>query len=440
MVRRRRPAGDPPVGLTRGQRLRARAAIPGCAAVAILGPVRIPLLELRLAGVLLLLAWSTLAFALLLTYRPGGSLDAAVAGVALLPALVSAVGVARPPLSADDTDREDPARRAFVGLAVVSALLVLATARLVLEADRGTGRPALLLPSPELAYAGFLALLGTCLGTGLGLARRAPGPWRSGRWLALAAGLGVAATALIAVVFAAVVLANEATVARPAPGGGAAASADPPSCDDAVRLAPSTSFELLAEARHDGASAGTVQVRGSRSGSDETWVGRLEGPSRVARLESVLVGRQRYVRDDGSSWRLADSPRSSLEEAVLSRGLGASGRVVIEEMGLEVLDGRRTRHCRRAVDGPTALAAFPVLGWLVRGEPLAGTEATASLVTEWRGDLDYWLAPGGELAGAAVEVRGQPGPFWPEPGLQGTLAARLTVRAAEAQPVRAPMP
>ena len=41
------------------------------------------------------------------------------------------------------------------------------------------------------------------------------------------------------------------------------------------------------------------------------------------------------------------------------------GEIVPEDLGIEIIEGARARHCRTFIDGPTALDAFLPLRWLL---------------------------------------------------------------------------
>jgi hypothetical protein len=95
---------------------------------------------------------------------------------------------------------------------------------------------------------------------------------------------------------------------------------------------------------------------------------------------------------------------------------------VAEDLGTELVEGAKSRHCRTAVDGPTALAMFLPLRWLAGSDMVSITRP----LDEWRGTLDWWMFTDGELGQANVMINGYPGEAWPTGGLQGALSARLT--------------
>jgi hypothetical protein len=96
--------------------------------------------------------------------------------------------------------------------------------------------------------------------------------------------------------------------------------------------------------------------------------------------------------------------------------------VVVEDLGVGIVSGARARHCRTAVNGPTALATFLPLRWLAGGQLLTVTHP----LEEWRGTLDWWVFTDGQLGLANVDIHGYPGEAWPTSGIAGTLSARLS--------------
>ncbi len=76
-----------------------------------------------------------------------------------------------------------------------------------------------------------------------------------------------------------------------------------------------------------------------------------------------------------------------------------------EDLGVELVEGARARHCRTAVDGPTALDTFLPLRWLAGGQLLTVTHP----LTEWRGTLDWWVFTDGQLGQSTVSHQRLPG-------------------------------
>ncbi len=214
----------------------------------------------------------------------------------------------------------------------------------------------------------------------------------------------------------------------------------------------------------DGNVAETVSLDGRRAGNGETWQATLTryrsgttarpaistgpaasettgtaGAPAISRLAYVAVGARAWLRSGTGAWTRVDPPAppttggavvtGTLDQAVVSAALGAGRRLAAEDLGIEVLGGAPARHCRLAVDGPTALAAFRPLRWLIGQPPLSSAPALGV----WRGELDWWVFGDDELGMARVTIGGQPPPGWGGV-LQGTLTATLTARDRTAGP------
>lgn len=166
--------------------------------------MRVRTFELRLIALVLAGCWTAAAAIVLVGYRPGGPIDVGVGLAALAPALVALVGVAWPPVA-----RGDRAFAGMVSLAAVS-LLVLVPSIADLTGQLGARGAQTLLPSVEAAYPWVLALLGTSLLAGFGLARRRLGE-AAMRRRRLARGLFLATILAMAsgLLFTAVAMANE---------------------------------------------------------------------------------------------------------------------------------------------------------------------------------------------------------------------------------------
>ena len=92
---------------------------------------------------------------------------------------------------------------------------------------------------------------------------------------------------------------------------------------------------------------------------------------------------------------------------------GAPGPVVAEDLGFEVIEGARARHCRTFIDGPTALSAVPAAA-LARER---GADRTCRPTCQHGvGELDWWVFADGQLGRAAIEVSGLRSDAWSAPG------------------------
>lgn len=419
------------------------------------GPVRYParavpvrLLHVRLLAAALCIAWIVVAVTVIVAYHPGGPVDALVAATAVAPVIVAATALVWPPRFSD--------RR--VGLAVmwmgiVSVLLVVPSVVLLLQTLAAGGRQTL-LPSPETAYAAALALATTCAFAGLGYvsarggAAGAGGP--AGRRDASSrvirgTALGLVMTFVVAAAFGGAALANETALRASLQDASPFGPNDPalvlPPCTELPREAAYARVHISAEGRLDSALIGSVTLDGVRAREAERWTAQRATPFSAGPLGFTRVGPRAWSRRGGGQWDevsrevFGPAPSGTLDRAVRALVSGP-GRAAAEDLGQELIGGARSRHCRFAVDGPTALEAFVPLRWLASATP-----PTAPLIAEWRGELDYWLFADGQLGMVRVMVSGYPPAGWPGFGLTGTLSATLTATdRTEPVTVEQPLP
>lgn len=379
--------------------------------------MRVRLLELRLIAVGLAALWATVAVLLLAGYRPGGPADLLVGVAALAPFAVAGAAVAWPPAA-----RGGVAFRTIVALGVATAIILVPTlAGLVRQlVERGLQT---LLPSPEAAYPWALAILGTSLFAGLGIARRLLGagsgrPGRLGAAVALGIGLGVASGS----VMAGATIANELALQdRPAAGsryGPTDPALVPPLCDGPLAAGATADLTLDLAGTVDGGSLGVARARGERSGQDFRWLAEVTTTRDVGFHGAAVVGSRGWIRQTGTRWvpvTSATAEGESLDLAVIRAALDPLQRTAAEDLGLVYVEGARARRCRVAVDGAVFRAAFPQVRWLVGATDLAG----------WRGEIDVWVFSDGQL-GRAEGRLGGPG-FSIAPGaIRGELTAALT--------------
>jgi hypothetical protein len=385
------------------------------------GPMRVSTLQLRSLAAVLVVLWAAAAVVMLRAYRPEGPFDPVAAAAAFVPALVAAAAVAYPPRARDQT-----AFRVALGLGIGSALLLVPTIA-GLVPDEVPDAPRRLLPSPEVAYALLVALVGTSLLAGLGLAGAVSGEadFRL-RGLVVAGAIAALLTGVASAAFGAAV-ANAPAPAEPGASawGPTGPGLDPPACHGQLDVGPSARVEISARGRVDAVPVGTISVTGAREGSDERWQAtrstyRGEGASAFVR-----VGGRAWVRRDGGGWQPADRARATMEmldRSVVQAALGSDRRVASEDLGVELVGGAQARHCRLATDGPTALAAFPALRWFLGQDPLPAGPA----LEDWRGVLDWWVFADGQLGMASVAIHGPAYEGdWPARGFQVTLEAQL---------------
>lgn len=397
--------------------LHARARPGAARPAARLGVVRVRLLELRLLAVSLAVLWATVAGLLLAGYRPGGPADLLVGLAALAPLAVAGAAVAWPPAA-----RGGVTFRAIAALGVATAIVLLPTlAGLTRQlTERGLQT---LLPSPEAAYPWGLAILGTSLFAGLGIARRLLGAssGRPGR-LGAAIALGLGLAAISGTVMAGATIANELALRdRPAAAsryGPTDPTLVPPSCDGPLVAGVTAELTLDLAGSVDGRSLGIARARGERSGQDFRWLAEVTTTRDVGLHGAAVIGDHGWIRQTATRWvpvASATANGESLDLAVLEAALGPEQRTAAEDLGLVYIEGARARRCRIATDGAVFRAAFPQVRWLVGATDLTG----------WRGEIDAWVFADGQL-GRAEGRLGGPG-FEIAPGaIRGELTASLT--------------
>ena len=360
--------------------------------------MRVRTLELRLIGLVLAGCWVVAAAEVLIGYRPGGPIDVAVGVAALVPAVdrarrrrLAARGARRPRLRGDGLARRR--RRCSSSSRRSPTCPASSAAAAPRPSCRRSRRP----------IRGCSALIGTCLFTGFGIARRRLGAARD----APAPGLPGGAH-------------------RDAPCHGQRAWSSPPS-----RWATSSPCATGSRRRRGSARRTSTTTRRAATGrwgsarppsSSSTSTGRSTGgrSGRSTSPASASVADVRWLAyvatnqrsrparrgDDrrrlpGSAIRLAGWRRATPDEVgddtvdltAFKLALSPEARAAAESRGVSIIEGAPARQCRVAIDGPTFLAAFPQASWLIGAADLA----------HWRGQLDYWVF----LDGADRADRGQ---------------------------------
>lgn len=448
------------------------------------------LIHLQGLAALLTLGWAATSIAVVASYHPGGPFDILVATAPVVATIASAVAGVWPPIARGD---RAAAAMSWLGIA---ALLLLIPALIDVVVSTKRESSSILFPSPEAAYAWVLALVATSIFAGLGVARRMLGATAM-RAPRLVLGLIVAVTisAVGGGVSAAAILANDRALRDVTPAetdwGPAGGSVTPPGCSAPLIAGSGARITVGASASADGSQTGTVTLTGTRTGQDESWHADLGGiadaafregsvpgvgpsgssaapsstgagdtgfrpdaspaagpvaasPPVAARgVDYTRVGDRAWMRSGaGAAWQQAATgtgapPPPTLDQAIVQAALVGRDRLAAEDVGIDLFDGARARHCRLAVDGPTALTAFPSLRWLVGQNPLD----TSTVLEDWRGTLDWWVFGDHELGVAEVMVGGFLLGQVPAGGIQGTLTARLTARDRVAhQPIVPPAP
>lgn len=404
-------------------------------------------LPLRLLAAAVSLAWLGVGGVGLALRRPSDG--AALVSVLLrfLPAIVALVFLLRTPRLA--TRPRAATLAAWACLVTVLILLPLG-ARMVTDLLE-PGRD-LLLPSGQDTYALAVAIALTSLAAALVVAP-APGPTGSLPGLARVATLATSLTLVIVLVSVATGPATRAA-STPAPSSvtGSPASA-PAACTTRPVAAERVSVALDARLLLDDRESGRAHLEGIRTGGDERWQADWQGIFGSSATGYARFGDRSWLRAEDGRWELlaarTDTAAASPDRALLlalarrpasgesqspqwaaesAHGLAANDLaiVAVDDLGVEVLDGVEVRHCRRVIDGPTALDAFRPLRWLIGQGALDGEPA----LEEWRGDLDWWLSRDSSVVLARASVGGLPPLGWPRWGLRGSLTAEL--RAAEA--------
>jgi hypothetical protein len=385
-----------------------------------LADVRVRMLELRLIAVALTGCWALTAALVLAVYRPGGPVDIAVGLVALGPIAIAVAGLVWPPAT------HGP--RAFAGMVWLGlgSLLVLVPSMIDVNDQLASGGSQTLLPSVEAAYPWALALLGTSLFAGFGIARRVLGETamrrrRLVRGSVVAILLAVSAGSL----FTAAAMANELALRdKPTASsrfGPTDTGREPPSCDAPLTMAASARVEVSLDGNLDGRSMGSISLAGDRSGTDFRWLAYAATTSELGLHGEARIGEDAWVREPFGGWRRATTDEvagGTVDSQAILVALSTSQRAAAELHGVDVVEGARARHCRIAVDGPTFRHAFPEVQWLVGSIEM----------THWRGQLDYWIFLDGELGQIIGSVNGD-GAGIKDGALQATI--RVDLNATE---------
>jgi hypothetical protein len=379
-------------------------------------------------GTILVGIWAGLALVIVVSYRPGGPWDLAVAAAAFLPVPIAAVSAIWPPLV-----RSWRASIAIAWLGLAAILLAAPLLLLVVRAVAAGGHQTL-LPSAEVAYAGTLALASLCLFAAVGIVVGRRGrDVTTGPGLLHAVGLAAVLTSVSAFMFGGAAVANELALRDSAVAVSRFGPTDPAleadDCDQPVRLGPGANLRIEASASVDQRPIGSAQLLGVRDGLDERWQGWLDSRYGDRTSSYVRLGDEAWI-DLGGDWiptapdpfDLKGRDQRTVDGPVVAALMGTLPRPVAEDLGTELVGGAKARHCRTAVDGPTALTVFLPLRWLAGGDMVSVTRT----LDEWRGTLDWWVFTDGQLGQASVTISGYPGEAWPTGGIQGSMHATIT--------------
>jgi hypothetical protein len=379
--------------------------------------VRVRVFELRLIAVALTGCWAVTMAIVLYGYRPGGPVDVLVGLAAGVPVVIGLVAAVWPPVTHGST-----AFAGMVWLGLGSLLLLVPSIADVGEQLGGRGAQTL-LPSVEAAYPWALALLGTSLFAGFGIARQWLGETAMRR-RRLLRGMGVAVvmSAGAATVFTGVAMANELALrGRPTASsrfGPTAADEDPPLCDGPLSIGQTARIELRLEGEIDGRSIGTVDLAGDRDGSDFRWLAYAATARELGLHGAARLDEESWIREPFGGWRRAqpiDVADMTVDNQAFRAALTDAIRSAAELHGIDVIEGARARHCRLAVDGPTFRSAFPQVDLLI---------GDARMET-WRGELDYWVFLDGQLGRVTGSISGEAAHIRDE-AIQATIRVEMT--------------
>ena len=375
--------------------------------------------ELRLLGSALVGAWGLAAILVLLAYRPGGPLDVAVGITMLVPLAIAISGVLWPPVA-----KGRDTYPMVVAVGVGSLLLLLPSIGGVLNQLLALGSQTL-MPSLEAAYPWLLALAGTSLFAGFGLARRLDaGTALRPRRLRVGTAVAVALTAVAGTAFGGAAIANEIALRdRTTPPavsrfGPTDSEAELRPCDGALNAGKSARLIAHLRGQIDGGAIGSVDLSGQRVGTNFRWLAYVATDRELGQYGAASFGGQAWTRTPGDGWRRAEAESvrtQTLDLQAVRTALARQSRATAEDRGIEVIEGARARRCRVAVDGATFGAAFPQVHWLVGDVDLG----------RWRGQLDYWVFVDGQLGQVAGSVNGEAGAIRPE-AVQATIEVFLT--------------
>jgi len=381
--------------------------------------VRVRRFELRLIAIGLVVAWAVAAALVLLAYRPGGPLDILVGLTMVAPIGIAAMAVAWPPVA-----RGGGAFPLMVGLGVGSLLVLLPSIGGLVDQLQTLGSQTL-LPSVEAAYPWFLALLGTSLFAGFGIARRVAGVSAlRPRRLVLGVAVATALTLVAGSLFMAVAIANDQAFRRaPSTGGSRFGPTDltrePNACDARILAGPAARLDAHLTAIVDLLPIGSTELLGVRRGKDVRWTAYVATDRELGTYGEARSGERAWTRTPGDGWAavpLAEAARGADFDAhAIAVALTAGNRATAEDYGIESIEGAPARRCRIALDGATFQAAFPAVRWLVGDADLS----------RWRGQLDYWIFLDGQVGQLVANANGEATGIRPE-AIQATIDVHLT--------------
>ena len=381
--------------------------------------MRVRRFELRIIGIAIVVAWTAAAGLVLVAYRPGGPLDIVVGIAMALPIVIASLGVVWPPVA-----RGAGAFPLMLGLGIGTLLLLLPSIGGILNQIQALGSQTL-MPSLEAAYPWLLALAGTSLFSGFGVARRLQGGMAlRRRRLVAGAAFAIVATLATGSLFAAVAIANELAlrdrtdVPLASRFGPTHTTREPPPCDGPLATGRTAQVSMHLRGNVDQRPMGTVDLNGLRSGNDYRWLAYVASRREIGQYGAAANGDRAWLRSPAGGWRRAattDVEEGTVDLLALQVALTDGYRATAEDHGIEVIEGARARRCRIAVDGATFQAAFPQVRWMVGDIDLR----------RWRGQLDYWIFLDGQLGQVAGTANGEGAGIEPD-AMQATVDVLLT--------------
>lgn len=392
--------------------------------------MRVRAFELRLLAGVLTALWTVTAGLIVIGYRPGGPIDLLVGFAAVPPILIALAGVIWPPVARGD--------RAFATIAWLGsgAILLLIPSIVGLIGQLQARGPQTLLPSPEAAYPWALALLGTAVFAGLGIARTRLGATAlRRRRLIRGTGIGLVGAVLAGTVFTSAALANELALRDRSVVSSRFGPTDPtvipPLCSEGLAAGRTARVSGSLDLELDGRRVGVLTFAGERDHADVRWIGYIASERALGRVAMARIGDAAWSIVPGGAWvpippEQADG--ADLDRQLVTVALSVEDRSVAELLGIDVIEGARARHCRIAIDGTTFREAVPEISWLVGGLD----------ISRWRGTLDYWVFTDGQLGRVEAHINGSAFELVDD-ALQATLRLRLNA-VERGAPVTLPRP
>jgi hypothetical protein len=392
--------------------------------------VRVRAVELRLLAGALTALWAVTAGLIVIGYRPGGPIDLVVGVAAVPPVLIALAAMIWPPVARGD--------RAFATIAWLGlgALLLLIPSIVGLIGQLQARGAQTLLPSPEAAYPWALALTGTAVFAGLGVARTRLGATAlRRRRLIRGSAIGLTGAVLAGTVFTSAALANELALRDRTVVSSRFGPTDPtvvpPLCGEGLAAGTTARLSGSLDLEIDGRRVGVLTFAGERDRADVRWIGYIASEQALGRVAMARIGDSAWSIAPGGVWvpiPLERADGADLDRQLVSAALTPEDRAVAELLGIDVIEGARAHHCRIAVQGPTFREAVPEITWLVGDLD----------ISRWVGALDYWVFTDGQLGRVEAHVNGSAFELVDD-ALQATLRLRLNA-VERGSPVTLPRP